>query len=403
MELKIDIKSFVNAVTWVTKNYDGKDDRAYVALSINENGIGAVSHTNSTSYMKSDYDVLDVNFDGDEETEAHFAIDGNFLRKFSKAIGNNSGELILSKKLNAKRTSLEAKTNSGKFTLPLHDAKVVKAPKISEIGEVDDNEFFDMLIRVSKLCDTNTSGASMFTGAVDFGFDTKDSKVKLFATDRFALSEVVLEFTPATNDDDDEYDIEDLLSKNVLLPYDKAGLVTSTKGVSTSVSIIAENGVNGILRLGYSFPDGRVALFSLLDAATFPSVDSMKKKALDSVEYDITVAKSELMSAISVVSSLAWDEEHIYLTISKDGLVVSDSNDTNSLKVEHSNLNYSEKNAYRAKFLRATINESFSPVTTSDIALKWGSDSAAFVFEPITEDGNKVENVFVMSVLAKNN
>lgn len=400
MELKIDVKSFVNAVNWVTKSYDNKDDRAYVALSINEDGIGALSHTNTTSYMKSDYTVLDVNFDGDDETEVDFAIDGTFLRKLAKAIASVDGEIVLSKKLKSKRTALEAKTVSGKFTLPLLDAKVSKMPKIIEIGEVDDNEFFDMLIRISKLCDTNTSGSSMFTGAVDLGFSTENNTVKLFATDRFALGEVALDFTPASTDDEK---VNELLSKNVLLPYDKAGIVAATKGISTSISIIAESGSNGVLRLGYSFPDGRVALFSLLDATTFPSVEAMKKKATDLVSNQITVSKAELISAISVVSSLTWDEDHVYLNISQDGLIVSDSSDANALQVDHSSLEYEGNETYRAKFLRATLNESFSPITTSDVVLKWGEDSAAFVFEPITEDGQIVENVFVMSVLAKNN
>jgi len=399
MELKVEIKSFVDAVNWVTKNYNGKDDRAYVALTIDENGNGKISHTNTTSYMKSDYTVLDVNFDNDDETEAEFAIDGNFLRKFSKAIASSDGALTLSKNLKSKRTSLEAKTKSGKFTLPLYDAKISKEPKVFELGEVDDNEFFDMLIRVSKLCDTNTSGSSMFTGAVDFGFNTEDKKIKLFATDRFALSEVVLDFTPASSDDEE---VEEVLSKHLLLPYDKAGLVAATKGISTSISIIAESGNKGIMRVGYSFPDGRIALFSLLDASTFPNVDAMKKKALDPATNHITVSKSDLMNAISVVSSLAWEEDHIYLTISQDGMTISDSSNQNALSIEHSSVEYEGDEPYRAKFLRATLNESFSPITTADVTLKWGSESAAFVFEPITEDGKAIDTVFVMSVLAKN-
>lgn len=398
MELKIDVKSFVSAVNWVTKNYDTRDDKAYVALSVNDNGVGSLSHTNANSYMKSDYNVVSVDFSGDDVTEVDLAIEGNFLRKFAKAIGNIDGDIVLTKKLGNKQTSLEARTVSGKFTLPLTSAKVAKAPEIIELGEIDDNEFFDMLNRISKLCDTNTSGSSLFTGGVDLGFDVENKAVKLFATDRFAMSEVVLDFTPSV---DDEY--AELLNDHVLLPFDKAGIIPATKGVSTSVSIIAQENKDVIARIGYSFPDGRVALFAKFDSSPFPGVDTMKEKARKLVEYSLTLNKKELLDAVNVVSSLAWEEEHIYLKISEDGLIVSDSKGSNALQVDHSNVEYDGDEEYTAKFLRSTLIESFSPVTTSDVVLKWGNDSSAFVFSPITEDGDTLDNVFVMSVLAKNN
>lgn len=400
MKLRVDTKSFVDAVAWVTKNYDAKDDRSYVALSIDEDGVGYLSHTNPTSYMKSNYNVLEVDFDGDDVKEAQFAVEGKFLKTLAKAVGQGTGDVVISKKLKTAKTALEVKTSSGKFTLPLLDSVIGKAPKVVEIGEVDDNEFFDMLLRISKLCDTNTSGSSMFTGAVDFGFNKEDGSVKLFATDRFALGEVVLDFS--ANEDNDDETASYFVNNHALLPYNNAVLVPPSKGVSTAVSVVAESSKNGAKRLGYSFPDGRIALFSLLDASPFPSVSDMKKKALAAVDSSITLPKSALINAINVVSSLTWDEDHIYLNISKDGLIVSDSNDSNSLSVEHSDLDYSSSETYRAKFLRATINESFSPIVTNDVKLKWGENSNAFVFEPVTEDGESVENVFVMSVLAKN-
>ena len=401
MKLRVDTKSFVDAVAWVTKNYDSKDDRAYVALSIDENGAGDLSHANPTSYMKSNYNVLEVNFDGDDVNEAKFAVDGKFLKTLAKAVAQSTGDVVISKNMNTAKTALEVKTSSGKFTLPLLDSVIGKSPKVVEIGEVDDNEFFDMLLRISKLCDTNTAGSSMFTGAVDFGFNKDNNSVKLFATDRFALGEVVLDFS-ANEENSDDDTVVHLIENHALLPYNNAVLVPPSKGVSTAVSLIAESSKNGAKRLGYSFPDGRVALFSLLDATPFPGVDAMKSKAMKSVEYSITVSKAELINAINLVSSLTWDEDHIYLNISEDGLVVSDTNKSNSLSVDHSDLNYTGDDTYQAKFLRATINESFSPIGTNDVRLKWGTNSSAFVFEPVTEDGKSVENVFVMSVLAKN-
>lgn len=401
MKLTINTKSFTDAVSWVTKSYDSKNDKAYITLSINEDAQGSLSHMNPTSYMKSDFSVISVDFDDDEDTDVQLAVDGKYLDRLAKSL-NGTKEITITNKINSKKTSLDVKSSLGKFTIPLVDTKISSAPEIVEIGEVDDNEFFDSLLRIAKLCDPANSGASLFLGSVDLGFDKDNDKVKMFATDRFAMGEITLDFSPV---DDDNETMQALTDKHILLPYNSAILVPPTKGINTSITLIGEESSQGnsALKFGYSFPDGRIALFSLVNFQTFSQVEQMKKKALDTVEHSIIVETSALTNAIKVVSNLAWDEENIYLNISKkNGLIVSDVNNTNSLKVEHSHIDYDSKDDYRAKFLRLTINEAFSPVSTSKVALKWGPKSNAFIFEPITDDDEALDNIFVMAVLGRN-
>lgn len=400
MKITINSKSFVDAVSWVTKSYDTKNERAYIALSINSEGEGVLSHSNTNSYMKSNYSVTSVDFDGDDEDKATFAVDGSYLKNLANAIGNSGGEVVISKKLKSAKTSLDVKTSLGKFTIPLLEYAVAEEPEFSEIGEVDDNEFFDSLTRIAKLCDSDNSGATSFIGSVDFGFDTDDKTVKMFATDRYALGEISLDFSP--NEDADDT-VDEIVSRHILLPSSSANIVSATKGINTSITLIAEDSGDGTLRFGYSFPDNRIALFSLVNANTFPHTQAMKDKAIKEVEHEITLETSDLKNAIRTISSLTPAEDDIYFTITNKGLVVTDSTKSNSLKIDNTEIDYDSEEEYRARFVRTVINEAFSPISTSKMKLKWGENSMAFVLEPLTEDGESVDNVFVMAVLGKIN
>lgn len=396
MKAIVDTKSFVDSVMWATKNYDNKDERSYIVLTLDEDGNGHLSHTNQNSYMKSDFTISSITFDDDEKgKKSKFAVDGRFLSQLAKAIGTK-GELTLSKKLNSEKTSLHVKTSSGQFTVPIVDARIPKAPKITEMGEVDDNEFFDTLLRISKLSDPANSGSNSFIGAVDLGFDKE--KITMFATDRFTLGEVSLDFSPSEDNDN-----ENIFSKHILLPAASASLVPPTKGINTSITLICENDTNEeMLRFGYSFPDGRIALFSLLNVDTFQHLPMMKKKSLEGVEYSVVVNTNELMNAIKVVSSLSWTEDNVYFHINEDDFIVSDSTGNNSLTVDHSDVKYDAEETYTTRFLRSIINSAFSPISTAKVRLKWGTDINCFIFSPLTENDEEVENVFVMAVIGKN-
>ena len=398
MKAIFDAKSFVEAVNWATKSYDSKNDKAHVALFVDGDGTAYLSHSNLNSYMKSEINVVSVDFTGDKVDEASFAMEGKYVQRLASAI-STTGQIAFSKKLSDAKTSLAVKTSAGNFTVPLLDSKIPDAPETVSLGEVDDKEFFDSMIRIAKLCDPANAGSNTFIGAVDLGFDTKNETVSLFATDRYAMGEVVLGFSP---DEDDDEETESFIKDHILLPHASAVLVQPTKGVDSSITLIGEEGNSGNLRFGYSFPDGRVALFSLMNAERFEFLDNMKKKVSESVENSISVPTSELAGAIRVISSLAWEEDDVYFTISKDGLVVSDGNNTNKVNVAHTEIDYDLDEEYRARFVRSVINEAFSPISTGTVKLKWGSSSTAFVLAPVTDDGQELETVFVMAVLGRN-
>jgi DNA polymerase III sliding clamp (beta) subunit (PCNA family) len=387
MKLTVDAKNFVESISWVTKNYDSKDDKAYVALVVSEDGESYLSHANQTSYIKGRLPLVSVDFTGDSENEAGLALEGKFLQRLASALGTATGTVELSKSLNKPKTSLDVKSSHGKFTIPLVDSTIAPAPEMTNLGEVDDNEYFDSIQRLAKLCDAVNAGYLPVLGTVDLKLDAEEGKLSMMATDRYALGEIVVDFTP---DAAASEILEDL--SNLLLPHENAQLVSPSKGLSTSITLVYEEEGK---KFGYSFADGRVALFSLSNTSPLAYSD-LKKAASSKTKSSMTVSTNDLKKAIGIVSSLAWEEDSVWLDISEDGtLVVSDSNQTNTLAVDSENA--VTDSALRVKFIRPVINEAFSPVSTGKMNLKWADASNAFILEPVLDDGSAVENVFVLA------
>lgn len=387
MKLTVDAKNFVESITWVTKNYDSKDDKAYVALVVSEDGESYLSHANQTSYIKHRLPLMSVDFAGDSDNEAALALEGKFLQRLASALGTATGSVELSKNLNKSNTSLDVKSSHGKFTIPVVDSTIAAAPEMTNLGEVDDNEYFDSIQRLAKLCDAVNAGYLPVLGTVDLKLDAEEGKLSMMATDRYALGEIVIDFTPDAAAGEI---LEDL--SNLLLPHENAQLVSPTKGLSTSITLVYEEEGK---KFGYLFADGRVALFSLSNTSPLAYSD-LKKAASSKTKSSMTVSTNDLKKAIGIVSSLAWEEDSVWLDISEDGeLVVSDSNQTNTLAVDSENA--VTDTALRVKFIRPVINEAFSPVSTGKMNLKWADASNAFILEPVLDDGSAVENVFVLA------
>lgn len=413
MKLKLDAKSFVDSIAWVTKNFDAKNEKSYVKLSIDEEeNEYYMSHGNINSYMKQNFTVIKSSFAEDEEKSVSLAMDGKFLSRLAGAIPS-SGEVVLSKDLNSKQTSLFVKSTIGSFTIPLLTSTPVDDPDFVYLGEVNDNEFFASLSKISKVADTKNSGSQTFVGAVDLSFkkleEEGESQINLFATDRYAMSGISLEFSPNEIEDEDEKEIADkLFSKNFLLPASYASMVAPSKGLVTDITLIVEENKYGSLRFGYSFPDGRIALFSLLDAQTFPNIDKVRDNFFNSVDSYVIVPTAEIESGIRTISSLAWEDEDVFFTITNDEFTISDRAEKNKISVSISEINLPEEatedNPIVVKFMRSVMNSALSPVSTSKLKFGWNNDEKPlFTLSSVTEDDKVLDTMFSIAKTTKNN
>lgn len=386
MKLTLDTKSLVEAITWVTKNFDGKDSTAYVALIVNTDGSGRMFHANSSSFMSSPVQVLSSEISEDEATddEVALALEGRYVQRLAGALSGSTDPLKLT--YDSSKDHLSLKNSTSKFTVPTLDTKVAKEPEIIPLGEVDDREYFDSLQRLAKLCDPANAGYMPVLGTVDIQLKADDSALVMMATDRYALGEIKIALDPT--DEATEY-IEERDGESILLPFENATLIPPSKGLTSSTTLVHEPRGK---KFGYKFGDSRVALFSLKDAQALAYL-TLKESASKNIKNSLELNVAELRSAISTVSNLAWDEEEIYFDISEDGLVVGDKHRNNKITVAVDDLNLDEDQSI--KFVRAVINEAFSPVSTERMNLRWTNGNMPMVLEPLLDDGTVQDNVFV--------
>lgn len=385
MQLVVDTKSFVEAVSWVAKTLDTKDDKSYIALIVDANGEGYLSHTNGLSYIKSPLKIEKIELE-DDESEVRLALGAQYTKRLASTLRDHSVALSFSKDLNNPRTSLTVKRPQENYTIPLVEARIGVEPKYEVIGSVADGEYFDTLNRLAKLTDPANAGVLPVIGTVDVKLDLESKTITVMATDRYALGEIVIPFEPSAGAEFYEN------AKNFLIPEERASMITPSKGAVDNIELIFESKAQ---KFGYTFPDGRIALFALSTAE--PLAYKVIKKSASETSGKALISLVELKNAISSISSLVYDETNIQLTISEKGLIVSDIHETNTLRVTIAESTEIDEPIV-IRFSRSILNEALGPIATNRFNLKWKDAASAFVIEPIFDDNSVADNVFLLAI-----
>lgn len=381
--IKINTESLIEASSWVTKNFDPKDVRTYITLTIQDN-MGSLAHLTSSSFMKSDIVVEENN----NSEKLNLALDGRYVSRLGGALNKQHKTATLT----LTEQGLKVSTKNGAFTIPTLEKDPTPTPETVKVGEVDDRELFDYIRRLAKLCDANNTSSMPALGAVDLTLQPDEQKIIIMATDRYSLGEIQIDYTPSTAAKELEEELQ-----NILIPVENANMISPSKGVTSLTTIVYEKSTG---KFGYEFEDGRVALFALKEADSI-DYSKIKQNSLSSSDSHAKLQTSDLKNAIATVSSLAWEDTNIYLTFKKNEIVVSDAMETNKIKVNAETSVNDEDEEMKFKFIRSVINEAFNPVMTKDMVLQWGTNSQAFVITPILDNGDKMDNVFVFFVSSK--
>lgn len=374
MKFTINVKSFAEALSWVNKTldsrrHDNNNRQQYMALSLNDNKP-YLFFVGPTSYMRAEFDV-----EGEIDGNGVFVLDEQYLSHLGPVLSKVKGTAVV----RGNSSSMSIDTGSGRYTIPLLELDPPSEPEIVTLGEVPDREFFTSMKNLSKLCDRSSTGTVFECVDVTLNDDT----ALLMGTDRFALSEIGVDF-------DQQSDV--LNGETLLIPFSRASMVSASRGLDSSVDLVYEPTTK---KFGYRFDDGRVALFSLINAEPINYVAVKNKR--DTMTNSLVVETAAFKDALSTVSSLTWDDKYVFLDITEDGLEVRDESGANRKSVVIEPENVTE---FSAKFSKVIIDEAFYPITTAFVRLQW-SESNTFVFTPVTEDREPMDNAFVLFMGAK--
>lgn len=386
MKLVLDTKSFVEAVSWVAKALDSKDDKAFIALIVDADGQGYISHNSSLSYIKSEIKVNSVELEKGEETVS-LALAAQFVKRFASGLRDHREPLTFTKDLNDARTSLVVTRPQENYTVPLLDARVGGQPSYEIVGSVDDGEYFDAVTKLAKLTDPINAGVFPVIGTVDIKLDPDAKNMTIMATDRYALGEIILPFDPKADATFFE------ANRNILLEESRAALITPSKGKVDSVELVYEEKGK---KFGYNFSDGRLVLFAPSTADPLP-YGAIKSKSADTTGSAL-LSIVEFRNAVASVSNLAYDETSIILNISTKGITVADTKGANSLRVNTEDVKGLDDESLTVRFTRQILNEALSPVSTNRVRFLWKDGTSPFIFEPVFDDDSTAENVFLLAI-----
>lgn len=401
MKLTIEPQDLADAVAWSVQNYDAKDTQSYVALTVEaESGSASLTHVNQVSHMRAPLTIRDLEFDADETEESYsIPLDGPYLKNLA-AVVKRAGlkELHLSKKLSKKNDPLRVRGDRQNFTVPVLMVETKRSPALSVLGEVNDLEFLSAILRLAKLCTLASADSGAATGSVAVSMGK--SKLTLMGTDSYSLGEVIMDYDPQAEA------LEGFTEKSgngaiVLIPRAAALTVKPSRTATDTLELVYDAKSK---KFGYSFDDGRIALFSL-DQSTPTIYESLKKTVLEISDASVDLPLQDFTRAIEAISSLSPEEVDVNVKIDgtkkRKKFTVSDGKKSNVIEIDCTDMDFSGE--VDLSFFRDVISKSLVPVSGSNsIRISFNSESPKMVvLRKLKEEEAKIDkSVFSLAVIA---
>lgn len=399
MKFTIDPQSFGDAVAWVVQNYDPKDSQSYVALTVErESGKASLTHVNQVSHMRSPLPITELEF-GEEELDESYSIplDGPYLKNLAGVVKRlGSTELTVSKKLAKKSEALSIKGSRQSFTVPVLLVEVKGAPSLTVLGEANDFEYFSAVQRLAKLCTLASADAGASTGAVAVNFGEK--KLTLMSTDAYSLGEIIVDYSPQV-DELAAFSEKATNGSIVLVPRSAAMTVKPSRTPTDTVEFVYDSKAK---KFGYSFDDGRVALFSL-DQSTPTKYEGLKNSMVEVSTSSVDVSLKDLTNAIDAVASLNPEDVDVTIRIEgskkKKKFVVLDSKKSSVIELEVGNMDFTGE--FEVSFFRENISKSLIPVAGNTVRLLFDTEAPrVVVFRKVKDEDDKIDkSIFSLVIL----
>jgi len=389
MKLRINAKDFGNAIAWVISRFDARDGQAYMAITVENTGHVHLTYANSTSLFKSPLAALEVDF-SEEETDESYSIpvDGTYLKNFASVVKTIGAEELLFTKDLTKPGPLKVKADKQNLTVPVFLTSVPAEPKLITLGEVNDQEFFGTLQRLAKVCTSESEDTGAATGAV--AVKLGEENLSFLATDTYTIAETTLSYEPnakkiakfkenATNDE------------TALIPKAAALTVKPSKVATDTVELVYEKEAG---KFGYSFTDGRVALFSL-DSSTPLDITSLKENLLEINESSVDLPLGELTRYLTSIGILNPSETDVEIEIGQKKVQIRDVQNANVMSLKPSASDFSDGETFT--FFREVLLKSLSVLTSDAVRIFFGA-SPGVVIRPLDSD-DLDENFFVVAAV----
>lgn len=401
----INSTSFAEATGWALKGFNPKREKDYILYELNaETSVLSVSSISNAYYFKKevavdDFQQTETDEDGSREKKdkvIKFAADGRFLQKMISILPKGV-ELKISEKVKDEHTSLIVKAPKQRLEVPLFDGKrPPKSPGITKLGDVSARDLTNALKALSKIADVSGAAAIPAVSGLDTIIHKDDGKLSFMATDMYALSEITLDFSDIS---DNEEKLKELTPENsanprFLLNAQDAATLSKESGNPDSV---IELGLDETGKIAFLFEDGRIACVSRIESEVINYGDFKSAKRDES---SVIVETKEILNAIKYCNTMSWDNDDIIINIGSDGFSVTnrDKNTTHKVEYDEESDNSEIEEDIVVRFSFSVISKAFNPVSTDKVEIIWASAGEFFRMKPVLDSGNTQDNVFILFI-----
>lgn len=280
----------------VIKGFNNKEDNSYVAFKLDEEAsVLTVTARSRATFFEGKLKVHSVELAEDEPSVYH--LDGVKLKQLVSILP--SAPVDVAFEISDKTRSFTIKTMVSKYKLPvLSETPLAPAPLVEELATVDANEFMSVAKDLIKIVSTDPSTQEHQISCMHFNI--KDKKVKMSATDSYALGSVTIDAASLNVEDD----------KDVLIRHTEVNTLLENFAQGETLTIVGSDDM-----FGYINEDGTLSLVGIINMTP---LDTRQIEAITKDDNTVLVDKDELKSAIETVAKLSPADETMDLELSED-------------------------------------------------------------------------------------
>lgn len=339
-----------NVLSTVIKGFNSKEDNSYVAFKLDEDeNILTVTARSRGTFFEGKVKTHSIELADDEPTVYH--LDGVKLKQLVSILPTSPVNVAF--EISDKTRSFTIKTMVSKYKLPvLSETPLAPAPKVKELATVDAADFMRVSKDLIKIVSTDPSTQEHQISCMHFSI--QDKKIKLSATDSYALGSVSI--------DASSIELEDG-GKDLLVRHTEVNTLLESFAPGEVLTIVSSDEM-----FGYIDEDGTLSLVGVINMTP---LDTRQIEAITKDDNTVVLDKAELKSAIETVAKLSPNDETVDIELSSDREEVRVSNrygDYIDVNPSASKLD----SPGTASFATSVLLKSINPANNGQIRLEFG-------------------------------
>lgn len=371
-----------DVLSTVIKGFNSKEDNSYVAFELDdENSLLNVTARSRAAFFEGKIKAHSIEISEDEPKVYH--LDGVKLRQLVSILP--SAPVNVSFEINDETRSFTIKTMVSKYKLPvLSETPLAAAPNVEELATVDANEFMKAVKDLIKIVSTDPSTQEHQISCMHFNI--KDEKIKLTATDSYALGSISI--------DSSAINLEDEESKDVLIRHTEVNTLIDNFSPGETLTIVGSDDM-----FGYINENGTLSLVGVIN---MPPLDTSQIEAITKDDNTVVLDKNELKTAIETVAKLSPHDETVSIELNED---------RNEVRVSNRYGDYIDVDSIESKldspgiasFATSILLKSINPANNGPLRLEFGdlSDSSpgAARIVSLLADGSDDEEKSLLAII----